>query len=171
MVYNLRSLALGAPHKLFIATDIQNAFGTVNRAKAVGALTKHLSAILPIMSLFGGSAHTALYVPNSHSTFALLEVTQGVFQGECLSTAVFCTHLRDAIDTFLAQIKHLFPDQDPTKLVQILAFVDDVVLVVEPADFSTVWTIWVDSLRKVHCKGTCRSISDSGKGALLSMSM
>ena len=54
MVYNLRSLALGAPHKLFIATDIQNAFGTVNRAKAVGALTKHLSAFLPIMSLFWG---------------------------------------------------------------------------------------------------------------------
>ena len=49
MVYNLRSLALGAPHKLFIATDIQNAFGTVNRAKAVGALTKFLPAFVPIM--------------------------------------------------------------------------------------------------------------------------
>ena len=148
MVYNLRSLALGAPHKLFIATDIQNASGTVNRAKAVGALTKHLSAFLPIMSLFWGSTHTALYVPNSHSTFALLEVTQGVFQGECLSTAVFCTHLRDAVDTFLAQIKLLFPDRDPTQVVQVLAFVDDVVLIIEPADFSTIWPIWVDSLRK-----------------------
>ena len=87
-------------------------------------------------------------MPNPHSSFALLEVTQGVFQGECLSTAVFCTHLRDAIDTFLAQIQKAFPDQDPTKLVQILAFVDDVVLVVEPGDFSAIWPIWVDSLRK-----------------------
>ena len=86
------------------------------------------------MSLFWGSTHTTLYVPNSHSTFALLEVTQGVFQGECLSTAVFCTHLRDAFDTFLAQIKLLFPDRNPTQVVQVLAFVDDVVLIIEPAD-------------------------------------
>ena len=98
MVYNLRSMALAAPHKLFIATDIQNAFGTVNRATAVGALLMYLPAFVPIMSLFWGSLYTTLYIPNSHSSFAQLKVTQGVFHGECLSTAVFCTHLRVAID-------------------------------------------------------------------------
>ena len=105
MVYNLRSMALAAPHKLFIATDIQNAFGTVNRATAVGALLMYLPAFVPIMSLFWGSMYTALYIPNSHSSFAQLKVTQGVFQGECLSTAAFCTHLRVAIDHFLQQTK------------------------------------------------------------------
>ena len=54
MVYNLRSMALAAPHKLFIATDIQNAFGTVNRATAVGALLMYLPAFVPIMSVFWG---------------------------------------------------------------------------------------------------------------------
>ena len=68
MVYNLRSMALAAPHKLFIATDIQNAFGTVNRATAVGALLMSLPAFVPIMSLFWGSIHTALYIPDSHSS-------------------------------------------------------------------------------------------------------
>ena len=148
MVYNLRSMALAAPHKLFIATDIQNAFGTVNRATAVGALLMYLPAFVPIMSLFWGSIHTALYIPDSHSSFAPLKVTQGVFQGECLSTAVFCTHLRVAVDHFLQQIKELFPDRDPTQVVQFLAYVDDVVLIMEPDDFLAIWPIWVQSLAK-----------------------
>ena len=62
MVYNLRAMALAAPHKLFIATDIQNAFGTVNRSTAIGALLMHLPSFVPIMSLFWGQ-HTL------HSTF------------------------------------------------------------------------------------------------------
>ena len=100
------------------------------------------------MSLFWGAIRTALYIPNSHSSFALLEVTQGVFQGECLFTAVFCTHLRAAVDDFLLQIKQLFPDIDPTQVVQVLAYVDDVVLIMEPADFAAIWPIWVSSLAK-----------------------
>ena len=155
MVYNLRSLALGAPHKLFIATDIQNAFGTVNRAKAVGALTKFLPAFVPIMSLFWGAIRTALYIPNSHSSFALLEVTQGVFQGECLSTAVFCTHLRAAVDDFLLQIKQIFPDRDPTQVVQVLAYVDDVVLIIEPADFTAIWPIWTGTRYRCQARSHC----------------
>ena len=153
MVYNLRSMALAAPHKLFIATDIQNAFGTVNRATAVGALLMYLPAFVPIMSLFWGSLYTALYIPNSHSSFAQLKVTQGVFQGECISTAVFCTHLRVAIDHFLQQTKCLFPDRDPTQVVQFLAYVDDVVLIMEPSDFLTLWPVWVPFPGQIraHC--------------------
>ena len=148
MVYNLRAMALAAPHKLFIATDIQNAYGTVNRSTAIGALLMHLPCFVPIMSLFWGAAHTSLYVPDSHSSFAQLKVTQGVFQGECLSTPVFCTHLRAAIDHFLHHAALAFPDGDPNSLVQILAYVDDVVLIIDPPDFSTLWPIWVESLRK-----------------------
>ena len=32
--------------------------------------------------------------------------------------------------------------------MQILAYVDDVVLIIDPADFSTLWPLWVDSLKK-----------------------
>ena len=148
MVYNLRSMALAAPHKLVIATNMQNAFGTVNRATAVGALLMYLPSFVPIMSLFWGSLYTTLYIPNSHSSFAQLKVTQGVFQGECLSTAVFCTHLRVAIDHCLQQIKCLFADKDPTQVVQFLAYVDDVVLSMEPSDLLSLWPVWVQSLAK-----------------------
>ena len=41
-----------------------------------------------------------------------------------------------------------FPDRDPKNVVQILAYVDDVVLIIDPADFSTLWPLWVDSLKK-----------------------
>ena len=72
MVYNLRAMALAAPHKLFIATDIQNAFGTVNRSTAVGTLLMHLPSFVPVMSLFWGvspyvSLHSRLpllFLPN-----------------------------------------------------------------------------------------------------------
>ena len=82
MVYNLRAMALAAPHKLFIATDIQNAFGTVNRSTSIGALLMHLPSFVPIMSLFWGAPHTSLYIPDSPSSFSQIKVTQGVFQGE-----------------------------------------------------------------------------------------
>ena len=138
-----------APHKLFIATDIQNAFGTVNRSTAIGALLMHLPSFVPVMSLFWGSTHTALHIPDSPSSFSQLKVTQGVFQGECLSTAVFCTHLRAAVDHFLHQTALTFPDRDPKNVVQILAYVVDVILIIDPEDFLTLWPILVDSLKKL----------------------
>ena len=82
------------------------------------------------------------------SSFSQIRVTQGVFQGECLSTSVFCTHLRAAVDHFLHQTSLAFPDRDPKNVVQILAYVDDVVLIIDPADFPTLWPIWVASLKK-----------------------
>ena len=75
MVYNLRAMALASPHKLFIATDIQNAFGTVNRSTAIGALLMHLPSFVPVMSLFWGSPHTTLHIPVSPSSFSHLKVT------------------------------------------------------------------------------------------------
>ena len=51
MVYNLRSLATASPDLLFIATDVKNAFGNIDRRQALAALLFHLTAFVPMMSL------------------------------------------------------------------------------------------------------------------------
>ena len=100
MVYNLRSLASARSNHVFIATDIKNAFGAVLRHKALQALLKFAPHLAPIMALFWKPSHTSLLIPRTIDSLSLLSVTQGVFQGECLSTAIFCIFLRAVIDNF-----------------------------------------------------------------------
>jgi hypothetical protein len=137
MVYNLRSLAAATPNHLFIATDVKNAFGSVPRQRALASLLKHTPQLAPIMSLFWKCPHTELLTPDGPDHLASLSVTQGVFQGECLSTAIFCIFLRDVVDQFFTALSTLelpapFNDRPTHSLVTFLAYVDDVVLAFHP---------------------------------------
>ena len=104
MIYNLRGLAASKPTHVFVATDIENAFGTVQRLFVLKALLKHLPFLAPIMALLWGKEHNSLLIPNGIQCFGELKVTEGVFQGECLSTAVFCIFLRFIVDVFYAEL-------------------------------------------------------------------
>ena len=77
-------------------------------------------------------------------------VTQGVFQGECLSTAVFCIFLRAIVDQFYTDLGTIKLPQNlrapPRELVTILAYVDDVVISCHPALFDFVWPLWLKVL-------------------------
>ena len=107
IIYNLRSLAAARPNHVFVATDIKNAFGAVLRHKPLQALLKHSPQLAPIMSLFWKQTNTPLLIPRTTDCLAELLVTQGVFQGECLSTAVFCIFLRAIVDKFYMEISSL----------------------------------------------------------------
>ena len=150
MVYNLRSLAVARPHHVFVATDIKNAFGAVLRHKALQALLSFSPQLAPIMALFWKPKHTSLLLPRTPDSLSELEVTQGVFQGECLSTAVFCIFLRSVIDKFYTDVAQLpLPlnfTQPPRELVTVLAYVDDVVISCDPALFDYIWPLWISTL-------------------------
>jgi len=146
MIYNLRGLAVCKPDHVFVATDIKNAFGTVQRAWALRALLKHLPFLSPIMSLLWGKNHNCLLIPDGLQSFGELLVTEGVFQGECLSTAVFCIFLRFVVDVFYTELakelKGKVPDGTNVKeLITILAYVDDVVLCCKPEHLSIIWPL------------------------------
>jgi hypothetical protein len=147
MVYNLRALAIQRPSHVFVATDIANAFGNVPRLRALKAILKHVPFLAPILSLLWRAPFTSLLVPKSIDVVDELEVTEGVFQGECLSTAVFCIFLRSVIDDFFTSLQSKLGETVNAKqAVTILAYVDDVVLSFDPAHIDVVWNTWVEVL-------------------------
>jgi hypothetical protein len=151
MVYNLRALSAAKPKYVFIATDIANAFGTVPRLAALRAILKHVPFLAPIFGLLWRSPVTSLLVPRAVDQVDEILVTQGVFQGECLSTAVFCVYLRTVIDAFYTALQAKLPvcpdgTGHPRKLVTILAYVDDVVLCFDPSYVDLVWPTWIEVL-------------------------
>ena len=72
-----------------------------------------------------------------------MAVHDGVFQGECLSTAAFCLVLHEALLDFLAQL----PDA-VAALVSIFAYIDDLVLAFPPQHFDTIWPHWCAALER-----------------------
>ena len=100
-VYGVRALARLDSKLCFLATDIKNAFGTVPRVEALKALLLHLPTLAPIMANTWLAKFTPLAAPNSVSGFGIIHACEGVYQGECLSTAVFCIFLRMVLDTFV----------------------------------------------------------------------
>ena len=152
MVYNLRGLANSKPSHVFIASDVKNAFGTVQRIIALNALLKHLPFLSPIMSLLWSTEYNTLLVPNGPNFFGQLLITEGVLQGECLSTAVFCIFLRFVVATFYTELavatKGKVPDAIGIRfLITILAYYDDVVLCCQPEHLDIIWPLWIKVLK------------------------
>jgi hypothetical protein len=146
MVYALRALAKASPHLLFVATDIKNAFGNVPRALALKALLKHAPSLAPIMANIWLAGSTHILAPYTETEFRAIQALEGVFQGECLSTAVFCIFLREVLDTFLLRcLEAGIPN--PVQTITLCAYVDDVVLALDPALFPTVWPLYVQTLK------------------------
>ena len=56
------------------------------------------------MSLLWGNENNTLLILNDVHSFGELKVTEGVSQGECLSTVVFCILLRFVMDVFYAEL-------------------------------------------------------------------
>ena len=146
MVYALRSLAKASPHLAFVATDIKNAFGNVPRALALKALLKHAPSLAPIMANIWLAGSTHILAPYGETEFRSIQATEGVFQGECLSTAVFCIFLREVLDTFLLRCLEA-GISNPVQTITLCAYVDDVVLAMDPHLFPTVWPINIQTLK------------------------
>ena len=64
-------------------------------------------------------------------------VTDGVFQGECLSTLVFCVSMHNIIVTCLNSLP-----EEVRPVVHFFAYIDDVVICTPPEHFQTAWRAW-----------------------------
>ena len=148
-IYNVRSLASLCPRYAFVATDIKNAFGTVPRFHALTALLKHLPSLAPISANTWLPTHTTLISSNAPGAFGIFNSCEGVYQGECLSTAIFCIFLREVIDTFIANCAAAGV-ANAEKAIAVLAYVDDIVLAFDQSLFATVWPIYVSTLQKFN---------------------
>ena len=125
------------------------------RVEALKALLLHLPTLAPIMANTWLAKYTPLAAPNSTSGYGIIHACEGVYHGECLSTAVSCTFLRMVLDTFIANAE---------KAIAIMAYVDDVVLIFDQELFPTVWPTYVSTLQQFNLlveKSKCNAwISD-----------
>jgi hypothetical protein len=102
--------------------DISNAFNSCNRAQLLQQLysTRELSAIYRIVD-FAYSAPTTLILQRTGGQ--TIQSTNGVRQGDPLSTLLFCLHMRN----IYAQVAQ-------KAAVSVYAYVDDLHVVGEPAE-------------------------------------
>ena len=146
MVHILRTLSCLHPpdSMVFASTDVKNAFGNASRSLVVASVCQHLPAFAHIILPLWGSCPITLHMPVGYLDFESFKVVDGMFQGECLSTAFFCFLLKYAIIHFrkkLAESPHLAGLK-----IHILAYVDDAVVVCPKDHFAEVWALWVQSL-------------------------
>ena len=149
MIYNLRTLSKAKPPFAFVTTDIENAFGNVTRRLSLAALRNSVPALAPIMALLWRNGSTRILAPKDTQNFALFDVTEGVFQGECLSTAIFCIFLHAVVSDFrsrIAQLQHRAKQLRPNEVI-VQAYVDDIVLACDPEILQQVWPAWLSTLK------------------------
>ena len=142
MLKTLQAIALAFPTMAFGSSDVKNAFGTLFRSAALQACAKHMPSLLPAMTQMWRGGPTPMHAQCSPSEWKTFFVRDGIFQGECLSTAIFCLVLHDAIEDFFMQL-----GSDLAPLVFLFAYVDDVVIVFPPEHAHVVWSTWESVLR------------------------
>ena len=131
---------------VFASTDVKNAFGSASRTLVINSVCKHLPAFAHIILPLWGSCPITLHMPVGYMDFESFEVVDGMFQEKCLSTAIFCFLLKDAVDDFRSKVSSI-PHLSSLK-IHILAYVDDAVLVCPRQHFPEIWNLWVGSFTK-----------------------
>ena len=105
------------------------------------SVLQHTPSVLPCPALILPSGGTPIWIRDSDTTWSCHPVYDGVFHGECLSSAAFCLCLHTAIQHFRDSLPtHLLP------LIYILAYIDDVTLVMPPNTLHIIWPLWQAAL-------------------------
>ena len=143
MLASLQALSRSSPHLVFVGTDIKNAFGSAFRDSTLSVCDDLLPPLSPALSQLWASGPTTMFAQDSPTSWKIFLVRDGVFQGECLSTAAFCLLMHAVILDFYQSI-----DAAVRNSVFVFAYIDDVVLVMPPQLLATLRPIWDACLRK-----------------------
>ena len=97
-----------------------------------------------MLSLPWNTYLNTLLVLHGLTSFGELLITEGVFQGDCLSSAVFCIYLRYIVGIIHIRLaeamhRHVSDGMDVKLIVTVLAYVDSVVLGFNPEYIDIVW--------------------------------
>jgi hypothetical protein len=97
----------------------------------------------PILSTLWHDNSTPVFFQPTHNKWISHNITKGVFQGECLSTALFAISLKRSLAHFRELLSKI---NLQSQLVYTLAYIDDVILVCNPSHFSVIWPLWKQAL-------------------------
>ena len=143
MLKALQALAVAHNDWVFVGTDVKNAFGTAMRVAALEAVNK-LPPLAPALAQMWAPGPTHVHAQDCPTSWRHFLVHDGLFQGECLSTAAFCLLMQTVIVEFYS----LLPPS-VAAMVFVFAYVDDVVLVMPPEHLAVVWPLWDQCLSRV----------------------
>ena len=104
MLKTIQAVARAFPHLAFGRSDVKNAFGTVFRRSSLRAAARFRPALVPAMAQMWQGGASGLLAQCSPTLWELFFVGDGVFQGECVSTAIFCLVMNEAILAFYDKI-------------------------------------------------------------------
>ena len=141
MLKTIQAVARAFPDIAFGSSDVKNAFGTVFRRSSLRAVAKFRPVLIPAMAQMWQGGASGLLAQCSPTLWEMFFVGDGVFQGECLSTAIFCLVMHDAILAFYDKI-----GPELKEVVFVFAYVDDVVIAFPPHHAEKVWGAWKEAL-------------------------
>jgi len=132
LAHTARALSEANPASVFLALDAKNAFCTVSRAECLQELENLAPELLPCAELFS-CRESQYYFWDSCGHCHRLRATSGVDQGDPLAPLLFACGVRPRLRALEDQLRNLAVAAGISpEGVSVLAYLDDVVVVVPP---------------------------------------
>ena len=143
MLRTAQCLADSLPNNVFVATDVSNAFGTLSRLFVLEQIIKTCPGLAPTLAVLWQHGPTVVWIHEGLGQWVCFAVHDGLFQGECCSTAFFCLAMKELFDTFRAEcnLAHC--------TLHILAYIDDVLFTLPLHHLAIAWPIGQRTLANV----------------------
>ena len=136
--HSVRALTEADPDLVLLCLDAKNAYGTASRADCLDALGREAPDLLPFAQVFCRRASRYLLWDDAGECHCL-RATSGVDQGDPLAPLLFACGLKPCLEALESDLQQRARDLglDPSR-VRVLAYLDDVAVLVPPALASAV---------------------------------
>ena len=139
MLEHARFLASANPHRALIALDVKNAFGEMSRAWRRKSVSQDVPTMERGLAQLWSRDHV-LHVERTPGEWEPTVVADGLWQGSCEATAVYCVGFRRAL-------VRLFEETTARGIrIDLLLYIDDACLSVSPDDLEVVWPLLQECL-------------------------
>ena len=120
------------PQAAFVALDLRNAFGSLDRDTVLAAVQEHAPGLLPYARLFLGRRSAYRYL-GSNGAGEPLYADQGVDQGDPLAPAFLAVTIREPLERLEDRLRDLaeeqgFSPEAAADAVRVRAYLDDVLV-------------------------------------------
>ena len=99
-----------------------NEFGEISRAEVLEEALLMMPEIVPFLMKLWGEEHTPIFIASGMNEWTIIEMQDGLFQGNNLSALAFCLGLRRALRRFEEAAKRVEPAV-PKRL--LMWYIDD----------------------------------------------
>lgn len=137
------------PEDALYVLDMINGFGEISRAEIIEEAILVMPEIVPFLLQLWGESATSIYTPSGTKQWTIIEMYDGLFQGNNLSTIGFCLGLRRAMRRFTEVAVQTL---GPTLRLLHLEYIDDLVVKFHPDQSAVLLPLLESALLSVNLK-------------------